>query len=134
MVAPLKSGCRPYVNDTVVNKLLPTAVALRIALVVLTPTALPVVTVGSTVVLVSSSTRLTSSGNADGEKPVIDGRLDAEHGPEAAELMPMSTSSLPSRVITGPPESPEQMPVVAVCTAVKPPGHVGDVLSGWSIE
>ena len=56
------------------------------------------------------------------------------YGPEAAELIPMSTSSLPSRVITGPPESPEQMPVVAVCTAVKPPGHVGDVLSGWSIE
>jgi hypothetical protein len=56
-------------------------------------------------------------------KPVIDGLLDGEHGPEAAELMPMSTMSVPTWVMTGPPESPEQMPVVDVCVAANDPGQ-----------
>jgi len=122
------------VNDTVVRRLLPTAVALRIALVVLTPTALPVVTVGSTAVFVRSRARFTNSGNAAGANAVIDGRLDGEHGPDAAELMPRSTNSLPTRVTTGPPESPEQIPLIGVWLAVKLPGQVGEALSGWSIE
>lgn len=45
----------------------------------------------------------------------------------------MSTISLPTRVMTGPPESPEQIPVVEVCVAANVPGHVVDKLSGWSI-
>jgi hypothetical protein len=121
------------VNVTFVSKLLPIAVAFRIALVVLMPTTPPVVTSGSTVELVSSSARRTKVGKADGTKPVIDGRLDAEHGPDAAELMPMSTTSFPTWVMTGPPESPEQIPVVAVWLAVKLPGHDGNTLNGWLI-
>ena len=110
---------------------MPVAVAERYALVVVTPRAAPVVICGSAVTLVSSSARRTKSGYAAGENPVIDGRLDVEHGPDAAEFTPMRTTSFATWVITGPPESPEQIPVVAVCVAVKLPGQEGSVLSGW---
>jgi hypothetical protein len=66
--------------------------------------------------------------------PVIEGRLDVAQGPEAAEAMPISTSSLPTCVTTGPPESPEQIPVVSVCWAVKLPGQDGNGVNRWSIE
>jgi hypothetical protein len=60
----------------------------------------------------------------------MDGCLDSEHGPDAAELMPTSTTSLPTRVMTGPPESPEQIPVVVVWVALKVPGQVMGKESG----
>ena len=42
----------------------------------------------------------------------------------------MSTTSLPTRVTTGPPESPEQIPVVVVWVALKAPGQVTGSESG----
>ena len=85
---------------------------------------------GSAAPPVSSSALATRLGYADGAKPVIDGCLDSEHGPDAAELMPTSTTSLPTRVTTGPPESPEQIPVVVVWVALKAPGQVTGSESG----
>jgi len=118
------------VNEVVVSRLLAITEPVRIAFVVRIPTALAVVTLGRATTLVASSACLTSAGNAVGMKPVIDGRLDGEHGPDAAELMPINTMSLPTWVITGPPESPEQIPVVDVCAAVKEPGHGVFVVKG----
>ena len=97
------------------------------------PTALEVVTAGSANEFVASSASFTSAGNAEGTNPVIEGRLEGEHGPDAAELMPISTISLPTCVIAGPPESPEQIPVDAVWLAVNEPGHGAPNVSGWSI-
>jgi hypothetical protein len=105
-------------------------VPVKTALVVRTPTALAVVTTGKATELVAFSARFTSAGNADGTKPVIEGRLDGEQGPDAAELMPMRTISLPTWVITGPPESPEQIPVDVVWLAVNEPGQGEPKLRG----
>jgi len=107
----------------VVKRLLAITVPVRIALVVRIATALAVVTLGKATTFVASSARLTSAGNAAGTKPVIDGLLEGEHGPDAAELIPISTRSVPTCVTTGPPESPEQIPVVDVCVAVNDPGQ-----------
>ena len=120
-------------NDVVVSRLLAITVPVSTALVVRTPTALDVVTFGRATEFVASSADFTSAGNAAGTKPVMEGLLDGEHGPDAAELMPISTTSLPTCVITGPPESPEQMPVVAVWLAVNDPGHGAPKVSGWLI-